>query len=228
MADKNADKQADKPISAKAALLADAVFGLFGHKVGDKVLDHLGDLLTHTVHGGDKDHPKHLVSFGEAFTKLRTVDPLAYDIIDDFMRDNLTDTTDRNDFQVRSAKMGGDDVDVTVEFLRLVAAEQDKTARGNHHAARRELLDTLGLIGERAIDPMERAKKLAKAGWVNITTAVKAINVSVPGAAIKAIIETRLKALETVTTPAEAERVTEEWKTDAQRRLDAYKAKTGR
>ncbi len=207
MADKNAGKKDDdKPkaegISAKTALLADAVFGLFGHKVGDKVLDHLGALLTHTLQG-DTDRPKHLVSFGEAFTRLRTADPLAYDIIDDFMRDELKSTEDRNDFQVRSAKMGGDDVDVTVDFLRLLASRPD-------HADRRELLDTLGLIGERAIDPMERVQKLAKRGWVAITTAASGIDISQAGSTIKAQIGTLGQSLTGKTDPAEQRQVVED------------------
>ncbi len=104
------------------------------------------------------ERPAHLVTFGEVMTKLAAIDLYSFEVIKDFMAVELTAEHDRDDFQVRTAKMGGENADPSVAFLQLVAAEPN-------HAARREFLDAMGLIGERAIDPLERTKLLAeKAG----------------------------------------------------------------
>ncbi|HEX9503057.1 MAG TPA: hypothetical protein VF974_01910 [Patescibacteria group bacterium] len=105
-------------------------------------------ILTHKVRK-EVAKPEHLISFGEAMTALKAQDENAYDKINDFMRVRLTETKDREDFQIRSARMGGSNVQVTVDFLKLVAALPD-------HDARYEFLEMYGYVGERAADMTER------------------------------------------------------------------------
>ncbi len=144
-------KSSDKvSASDRTEMLVSVLSGLFGHRIGDALIASLlGFVAKKAERVGER--PKHLVNFGEALTKLHAVDQRAYDVIRDFMAVELTADADRNDFQVRTAKMGGDDPDVTVAFLLLVAAEPD-------HQSRKEFLDEMGVIGERAIDPLERVQ----------------------------------------------------------------------
>jgi hypothetical protein len=161
MADKPPDthQTASKPEaqagkSDRLEVLVSILSGVFGHKIGDALITGLINLFSNRMEKSE-DRPKHLITFGEALTKLKAVAEYAYDVINDFMRVSLTKDADRNDFQVRTAKMGGDNIDVTVAFLQLVAAEPD-------HESRKNFLESLGIIGERAIDPIERATLVAK------------------------------------------------------------------
>ena len=130
---------------------------LFGHRIGDALLGAVAEWITGKGHRIENRH-EHLISFGEALVALQRDYQHDYDVIRDFMKVSLTEDADRNDFQVRTARMGGDKVEITVAFLRLVAAEPD-------HASRKEFLEVMGLIGERAMDPLERTWRFAKSIW---------------------------------------------------------------
>ncbi|MBX4191326.1 MAG: hypothetical protein KW804_00815 [Candidatus Doudnabacteria bacterium] len=151
---KTEEKKSTSETLEKLGLFADVFFGLFGHPIGNKLIEGAVHLVTKKTER-IQDRPKHIISFGEAFTKLKEVDEHAYQVIRDFLHVYLRENADRNDFQVRTALMGGDNVQVTVAFLQLVAEEPD-------HKSRKDFLDEMGIIGERAIDPIERGQLIAK------------------------------------------------------------------
>jgi hypothetical protein len=154
--DKKEEKKGGPSIQLDQSLVDWAV-----HRFMEQVLpwgaSKIGEVITGRV-AKAADKPKHFVSFGEALAKLKEKDDHDYEVIKDFMLVGITTDTDRDDFQVRTAKMGGDNVDVTVGFLQLVAEEPD-------HKSRKEFLESMGIIGERAIDPIERTKLLGGKVW---------------------------------------------------------------
>jgi hypothetical protein len=96
--------------------------------------------------------PSNLRIFAEAMNKLRIEDQAAYDTLEHFMRapDGLnSDPKDLEDFQLRSAEIGGVELEPTVLFLKRVAEP-------SRHGERKTFLERYGIIGSRAVDAHEK------------------------------------------------------------------------
>lgn len=118
----------------------------------DEVKAYATDALKHRK-TMDAESQQHIVTFGYAMVLLETLDPDAWDFINDFQRS--LNPTDQKDFQVHAARIGKGDKE-TADYLRMLYTKLGQ------NAPTRQFLTDIGAIGDRAIDPMERIVLISK------------------------------------------------------------------
>lgn len=108
--------------------------------------------------------------FTDAMTRLWSKNPKAFKVVKDFLENHLTTDEDREDFQVGTARLGGEEenhMQMTVDFLELLATNPllpDHDAREVYLVALR-VLQREESFEEQAKRVFERITNTVVPGW---------------------------------------------------------------
>lgn len=199
MADRSSGEQT--ATSSKAAIKWDVIFGVVGHYLWDLFKEHMSDKLV----ANSKDK----VTFYTAMHKLKTKNVVAWQTINHFLQHHPLTEEDREHFMSRAARIGGDDLGPTVQFLEDIGTLPDHNARELALVALHVIGPQSRTINERAMYLLEQARDGMISGSTTTTTvSLKYINDHIA----------ELKALGPAT-KAEAEQNATNYRANANNRL---------